>query len=144
MKELANPRASIESSFVDMGAEIFVDGRPHPMIDATLRRKRLEEEGEDPGVALILLDFILGAISSRDPVGDLGPAIRAVRESARRRGDHLCVVGSVCGTDEDEQGLEAQAGALADAGVLVFPSNAQAAAFCREAALLLARRKEVP
>jgi succinyl-CoA synthetase alpha subunit len=144
MKGLPDPGVSLESSFVDMGAEVFVEGRPHPMIDATMRRKRLEEEGEDPSVALILLDFILGAISSRDPVGDLGPAIRAVRESARRRGGHLCIVGSVCGTAEDEQGLEAQTAALADAGVLVFPSNAQAAAFCREAALLLAARKEVP
>ena len=143
MKELADSRASLESSFVDMGAEIFVEGRPHPMIDATLRRKRLAEEGQDPSVALVLLDFILGAISSRDPVGDLVPAIHAVRESARRRGDHVTVVGSVCGTDADAQGLEAQMGALADAGVLVFPSNAQAAAFCREAALLLAARKEV-
>jgi len=143
MSQLADPRVSLESSFVDMGAEIFVEGRPHPMIDATLRRTRLAAEGEDPSVALVLLDFILGAISSRDPVGDLVPAIRAVRESARRRGDHVTVVGSVCGTDADAQGLEAQTGALADAGVLVFPSNAQAAAFCREAALLLAARKEV-
>jgi len=142
MKELPDPHVSVESSFVDMGAEVFVDGRPHPMIDATLRRKRLEDEGEDQSVAIILLDFILGSISSRDPVGDLVPAIRAARESARRRGAHLCIVGSVCGTDEDEQGLEAQAGALHDAGVLAFKSNAEAAGFCREAALLLARGKK--
>ncbi len=143
MKELADPRSSLESSFVDMGAEVFVEGRPHPMIDATLRRKRLEEEGKDPAVAVILLDFILGAISSRHPVGDLLPAIQAVQESARRRGDRICVVASVCGTDGDEQGLEAQAGALTKAGVLVFQSNAQAAAFCREVALILAERREV-
>jgi hypothetical protein len=31
---------------------------------------------------------------------------------------------------------------LRDAGVLVFPSNAQAALFSREAALLIAGRKE--
>jgi len=144
MKELADPTASVESSFVDMGAEVFVEGRPHPMIDATLRRRRLEEEGKDAAVAVILLDFILGAISSRDPVGDLVGTVRAVQEMAARRGDHLCFVASVCGTDHDAQGLAAQNDALTDAGVFVFPSNAQAAAFCREIALLLAARKEKP
>jgi hypothetical protein len=45
------------------------------MIDATLRRERILSEGRDPAVALLLLDFILGAISSRNPVGDLLDAI---------------------------------------------------------------------
>jgi len=141
MKALADPRVSRESSFVDMGAETFVEGRPHPMIDATLRRRRLEQEGNDPTVAVILLDFILGAISSRDPVGDLVPAIRAARDSAHRRGDHLCFVASVCGTDEDAQGLAAQRGTLSDAGVFVFSSNAQAADFCRYVSQHLSLRK---
>ena len=112
------------------------------MIDASLRAKRLEQEGDDPTVALILLDFILGAISSRDPVGDLLGAVRTAQNAAQRRGGHLGVVASVCGTDDDAQGLQAQKHALAEAGVLVFPSNAQAAAFCATAALLLAARKE--
>ena len=142
MRELEDPRLSRESSLVDMGAETFVEGRPHPMIDAAPRRKRLEEEGEDPGVALILLDFILGAISSRDPTGDLAGSIRNVREAARKRGDHLCVAASVCGTEEDAQGLSAQVKKLSDAGALVFPSAAEAAAFSREVALALVRRKE--
>jgi succinyl-CoA synthetase alpha subunit len=142
MEELADPRTSVESSFVDMGAEVFVEGRPHPMIDATLRRQRLEEEGKDATVAVVLLDFILGAISSRDPVGDLISSVRSVQELASRRGDHLCFVASVCGTDQDAQGLAAQIKALSDAGVFVFLSNAQAAAFCREIAMLLPVRKE--
>jgi len=143
MLELPDPRRSRESSFVDMGAESFVEGRPHPMIDASLRAKRVEQEGDDPTVALILLDFILGAISSRDPVGEILGAIRRAQEAERRRGGHLCVVASVCGTERDTQGLQAQKHALAEAGVVVFLSSAQAAAFCREAMLLLAARKEV-
>ena len=38
MSALENPRESREHSMVDMGAEVFVVGRPHPMIDATLRQ----------------------------------------------------------------------------------------------------------
>jgi FdrA protein len=142
MAELPDPHRSLGSAFVDLGAEIFVEGRPHPMIDATLRRKRLEQEGEDPGVAVVLLDFILGAIASPDPVGDLLGAVRSAQESARRRGGHLCLAASVCGTEQDAQGLQTQVHALTEAGVLVFPTAAQAAAFCREAMLLLAARKE--
>ena len=141
MKPLADPRVSRENSMVDMGAEIFVEGRPHPMIDAALRRERIAVEGRDPAVAILLLDFILGAISSADPVGDLIGAITEAKAAAGGRGGHLCVVASVCGTNDDAQGLEAQSGMLRDAGVLVFASNAQAALFSREAALLAAMRK---
>jgi succinyl-CoA synthetase alpha subunit len=142
MRELQASGQGRGDSLLDMGAEELVQGRPHPMIDATLRRGRLEEEGRDPSVALVLLDFILGAISSADPVGDLLPAIRGAQDAARGRGGHLCVVASVCGTEGDAQGLERQARALAEAGVLVFPSAAQAAGFCRDARLLLDARRE--
>ncbi|MGD0727939.1 MAG: FdrA family protein [Spirochaetia bacterium] len=142
MRELDDPRVSHEHSMVDMGAEIFVEGRPHPMIDATLRKGRVAAEGRDPAVALLLLDFILGAISSSNPVGDLIDAISEAKAGAQARGGHLSVVASVCGTSDDAQGLEDQSRVLRDAGVLVFPSNAQAALFSREVALLLAGRKE--
>jgi FdrA protein len=101
------------------------------MIDATLRRKRLEQEARDPSVAVILLDFVLGSIASPDPVGDLLATVRRTRASG------ICVAGSVCGTNEDRQSLETQERALKEAGALVFASSAQAASFCREAALLL-------
>ena len=43
-----------------MGADIYTVGRPHPMIDSTLRKQRILVEGRDPQVAILLLDFILG------------------------------------------------------------------------------------
>ena len=142
MQELDDPRVSREHCMVDMGAEVFVEGRPHPMIDATLRRERVAGEGRDPAVALLLLDFILGAISSRNPVGDLLDAIRDAKSGALTRGGHLCVVASICGTGDDAQDLAVQTRMLHDAGVLVFPSNAQAARFTREVALLIGGGKD--
>jgi hypothetical protein len=142
MRELDDPRVSQEHSMVDMGAEIFVEGRPHPMIDPTLRKERVACEGRDPAVALLLLDFILGAISSDNPVGDILDAISEAKSGALKRGGHLCIVASVCGTGDDAQKLEGQSRMLRDAGVLVFPSNAQAALFSRDVALLIAGRKE--
>ena len=101
-------------------------------LDATLRSERVLQEGRDPEVALLLLDFILGEIASLDPVGDLLPAIVEAKLHARRSGAELCVAASLCGTDLDRQGLSSQAERLAEAGVKVFPSNAQAALFGRE------------
>ena len=144
MLDLPDPGLSQADTFVDLGAEGFVEGRPHPMIDATLRRLRIGREAQDPTLALLFLDFILGAVASRDPVGDLLPALQAAQEAVRARGGHLCVVASVCGTDEDAQGLQDQIQALREAGVLVFPSNAQAAGFCCQAILRLKARKEAP
>lgn len=125
--ELSDPRRSIEHTLVDMGAEFFTDGRAHPMIDATLRRERILAEAQDPQVAVLLLDFILGYNASADPAGDLVDAITQAQHLAHARGDELIVIASVCGTDGDPQGLNRQIKLLKDVGVIVLPSSAQAA-----------------
>jgi len=135
--KLADPDKSQQHTVVDMGDEYYTLGRPHPMIDGTLRRKRILSEARDPQVAILLLDFILGYNVSRDPVGEALDAIVEAEQAAQRRGGHLTVVASICGTEGDPQDLNLQARMLAEAGALVFQSNARAAAFCRE---LLKRR----
>ena len=131
MQALPNPFESRDTSFVDMGAELFVEGRPHPMIDATQRKARLDQEADDPSVAVILLDFILGAAAAPDPAGDLVSGIRHAVQRGR------CVVASVCGTELDGQSLARQQRVLEEAGVLLFPTSAQAARFCAELVLVL-------
>ena len=102
------------------------------MIDGTMRRQRILAEGRDPQVAILLLDFILGYNAAMDPVGDLLDVIIEAGHSAEGRGGHLTVVASICGTDGDAQDLALQSRMLREAGVLLFPSNAQAAGFCCE------------
>ena len=41
MRQLVDPAQSSEHSLIDMGAETFVAGRPHPMIDRNVRRERI-------------------------------------------------------------------------------------------------------
>lgn len=131
-RPLADPRRSMEHTLVDMGDEFFTDGRPHPMIDATLRRERILAEIADPSVAVLLVDFILGYNASPDPVGDLVGAL------ARARERNIAVVASVCGTEGDSQGLRKQVRALEDIGVCVLPSSAAAAEYSGR--LVLGRR----
>jgi FdrA protein len=113
-----------------MGADEFTLGRPHPMIDGTLRRQRILAESRDREVAVLLLDFILGYNASMDPVGELLDAVLEARRAAQERGGSLTVVASVCGTDGDPQELGLQVKLLEQAGAIVFRTNARAAAFC--------------
>ena len=129
---LTNPETSLEHSLIDLGDDHFTQGKPHPMIDAGERRKRILQEANDPEVAVLLLDFILGEMSSPNPAGDLIGAIRQAQESVARRGGRLSVVASVCGTDQDVQDLGRQKRMLADAGACILPSSATAAEFCRD------------
>lgn len=119
---------------VDLGADEFTVGRPHPMIDNDLRIRRLMQEAGDPEVAVILLDVVLGYGAHPDPASELGQAIREAQRQAANEGRELFVVASVTGTEEDPQQLSRQVRALEDAGTLVTGSNASAA---RLAALIV-------
>jgi FdrA protein len=110
-------------SMVDFGDDELTRGRPHPMIDGTLRLERLAAEAADPSCAVILLDVVLGYVADPDPAATLVPAVAAARD----RG--VAVVASLTGTAGDPQGLSRQAEALRDAGAVVFASNGEAARY---------------
>ena len=76
---------------------------------------------------MILLDFVLGYGAHEDPVGAALPAIRSVQEAARAEGREVAFVAYVLGTEGDPQAKALQCQRLAEAGVTVCDSNAQAA-----------------
>jgi FdrA protein len=112
---------------LDLGDDEYTVGRPHPMIDPRLRNEHLAAVAADPSTAVILLDVVLGHGANADPAGALATAIGAAREQAAGAGRRFAVVASVCGTSSDPQGLVAQEARLVEAGVILAPSNAQAA-----------------
>lgn len=136
--KLADPWRSREHTLVDLGDDVFTRGRPHPMIDHRLRNERLVKEAADPEVAVVLLDIVLGYGAHPDPAAEMVPAIRKAQAVARNKGRSLAIVGFVCGTGEDPQGLERQEHALREAGVLLASSSARAAQL---AAAIVRKRK---
>jgi FdrA protein len=112
---------------IDFGDDRLTEGRPHPMIDPSLRLERLAQEAADASVGVVLMDVVLGHGAHEDPAGGLAVAIRSARSTAAADGRDLAVVVSLCGTRSDPQGLDRQATALRDAGAAVFLSNAAAA-----------------
>ncbi len=111
--------------FVDFGDDRLTAGRPHPMIDPSLRLDRLTAELTDPGCAAVLLDVVLGLGAHPDPAADLAELIDGAGKP---------VVVSLIGTRDDPQDLATTARRLRDAGAIVHASNAAAA---REAAGLV-------
>jgi FdrA protein len=120
---LANSLVSQEHTIVDLGEDEFTVGRLHPMMDNDLRIRRLQQEADDPEVAVILLDVVLGYGAHPDPASELAPAIVKARAQAEQAGRHLEVVAIVVGTDEDPQDMDAQVQRLEDAGARVETSN---------------------
>jgi len=114
---------------LDLGADEFTHGRPHPMIDPSVRDVRIRDAGRGDEVAVLLLDLVLGRAAHPDPAASLSIATEGACTRARRSGRAMIAVASVVGTDADPQGLRAQTAALEAAGVIVLPSNAQAARF---------------
>ena len=129
---------------IDLGDDVYTQGRPHPMIDPALRAEKITEALAEPSTAVLLLDVVIGHGSAADPAGAIAGPIREGRERAAAQGRQVRVVASVCGTSRDEQGLDAQISTLTDAGVTVLGSNAAAS---RHAAALIRRarsRREIP
>ncbi|MHA1214900.1 MAG: acyl-CoA synthetase FdrA [Candidatus Hodarchaeales archaeon] len=122
-KLIENPKQSKEHTLIDLGADEFTVGKPHPMIDQTERTNRFLEEIKDPEVAVILLDFVLGYGSHPDPVNDMMEAFNKWKKLERR----VPIVVHVCGTELDPQDYDSSIQTLRDLGIHVMPSNAQAA-----------------
>ena len=126
-KQLRDSLKSAKHTIIDLGEDEFTVGRPHPMIDYSLRNKRILAEAADPETAVILLDVVLGYGSNMDPAGELAPVIRAASKK-------VSVVCSVTGTDGDPQNRSKVAAALKKAGAIVMPSNAAACVLAGEIA----------
>ncbi len=124
--KLEDSNLSKRHTCIDLGEEEFTVGRPHPMIDATLRNERLIKEASNSSTAVILFDVVLGYVASPDPAGDLIPAIKEAKRIAKKKGHSIAFVSHVCGTEEDPQNLKSQGQKLREAGVLVLPTNAHA------------------
>lgn len=127
-----NPRRSQKHTLIDLGADEFTVGKPHPMIDQTERTTRFLEEISDPEVAVVILDFVLGYGSHKDPIGDMKEAFEVWKSSP----NPIPVIAHVCGTDLDPQDYSYSVKFLEELGVIVMPTNAQAA---RLAALVVIR-----
>ena len=106
---------------LDLGDDEYTRGRPHPMIDPSLRSELVKSAAADPSVAVLLLDVVIGYGAHENPARAV---LEALGPSWRNR---PVVVASVTGTETDPQVYSRQVQQLRSAGVVVAGSNAAAA-----------------
>lgn len=114
------PESVGRDRIIDLGADEYTQGRPHPMIDPSVRDDALRAALIDPEVAVILVDLVIGYGAHADPASHLAEIV------ANRPDSAPIIVASVTGTELDRQVRSAQVRRLEDAGIMVAPSNAQA------------------
>ena len=125
---MASSEAESGHRLIDLGADEYTRGRPHPMIAPAVRDAPLAAALADPSVGVVLVDVVLGHGAHEDPAGRLA-AVVAVH------GGGPAVIASVCGTEDDPQIRSDQVAVLRETGIVVAESNAGAA---ETAAALLA------
>lgn len=120
--------ASNETGHVvlDLGAEEFTSGRPHPMIDPQLRNRLIVDIAHRPELAVVLCDVILGWGSHPDPALALARAWNEAKKKALAQGRHMLCIAAVCGTPEDPQGYDEQCRILRENDIIPADNNAQA------------------
>jgi Succinyl-CoA synthetase, alpha subunit len=123
-------------TLIDMGDDDFTRGRPHPMIDPTLRNQRIINEINAPATAVVLFDLVLGYGAAAEPAADLLSAL-----AATKRDNGPILIAHVCGTDADPQHRSQQIQALREQGVLVAGCNAQAAQWAATVADIQAKKE---
>lgn len=121
-KKLKVKDLSKKHSVLDMGDDEFTVGRPHPMIDPSLRSERLYQESLDEDVAVILADIELGYGSSDDACKILCSDIENIK--AKRKDLIFIIV--LCASVLDYQGYENTKKELEKTGAIVLDSNAKA------------------
>lgn len=136
--KLADIWQSSGHTLIDMGDDDFTRGKPHPMIDPTLRNQRLIAEIKDPHTAVVLFDLVLGYGASEAPATEL------LEQLAHIDKQHAPVlIAHVCGTESDPQQRSRQISALREAGVIIASSNAQAAFWASQVAQIQMQKKEI-
>ena len=124
-ERLENVHKSEGNAFIDMGDDYFTKGKPHPMIDPSLRNKRIVQDALESDTAAVMLDFVLGHGSHPDPAGI---ALEAVNEAKTALKDRKILwLASVVGTKADPQNYQKQIDKLLNAGFIVSESNVRLA-----------------
>jgi len=120
--KLADIWKSKQHTIIDLGEDEFTAGRPHPMIDFSLRNRRIVDEAKDVTTAVILLDVVLGYGSNLHPEEELAPSFI----EAKKINPNVAIICSVTGTDKDPQNRAKVKQTLEKAGAIVMNTNVEA------------------
>lgn len=106
---------------IDMGDDFYTQGKPHPMIDPSIRNKFITDLANKPEIGVLLVDIVIGYGATEDPAGSLVTAVKTLQEK-RGSNNPIVVLGTITGTKEDPQCRSKQLAALKEGGIIVVNS----------------------
>ena len=114
-----------ENTCIDFGEDEFTEGKPHPMIDLTLRCERILRDAHDPTLAILQCDCVIGYGPMPTPPRSSPLPLPRARRIAASEGRYISAICSIVGTEGDPQNLTETRKQLEAAGAIVVRSNAQ-------------------
>ena len=122
---------------LDLGDDLYTRGRPHPMIDPTIRQEHIRKACEQDGIGLLLVDVILGYGSSDNPAESVVDCLQ------KRVNRSPIIIASVTGTETDPQRRSEQIRILEKAGITVAQSSSHGAYITAECMNLSSKENNV-
>lgn len=113
---------SEQIKIIDLGDDVYTQGKPHPMIDPQTRIDQIRQFAAQKETGIILLDVVLGYGAHDDMVSALIPVIN----ESLIKNPQLKFIATVVGTDKDPQNFNKSISMLEQAGVIVESSNTKA------------------
>ena len=107
-------------ALIDLGADEYTLGKPHPMLEPSVRSSHLMAELGKPETAVVMLDIVLGYGAHHDPATEVSAVLKNIDHNA-------IVLASVCGTPDDPQDYDQQCQILSEAGVVLCQCNSEMA-----------------
>lgn len=125
--KLENPFISQKNTIIDLGDDVFTKGKPHPMIDPSIRNSRILQEIKDEKLAVLLIDFELGYGANNDPVGLTIDTLKKAKEILKLEKREVIFISYLLGTQKDKQDYFKQLNMLKELDIIVVDSNLEAA-----------------
>ncbi len=104
---------------IDLGDDFYTVGKPHPMIDPSIREDEIAQLGNKPDVGVLLIDLVIGYGANADPAESV---ISGYQKACAKRDDNhpLIAIATVTGSEQDPQCRSKQIEALKSANIVVM------------------------
>ncbi|GAA5112266.1 acyl-CoA synthetase FdrA [Orbus sasakiae] len=110
---------------IDLGDDFYTVGRPHPMIDPSIREQEIANLGTKNDIGVLLLDLVIGYGANANPAESVTVGVEKARQK-RSADNPLVVIATVTGSEQDPQVRSTQVEALKNAGIIVMDNLPEA------------------
>lgn len=110
---------------IDLGDDFYTIGRPHPMIDPSIREQAIANLGKQPQVGVLLVDLVIGYGANANPAESI---VNGIKQASQHRcqDNPLIVIATVTGSEQDPQCRSTQIAALREANIIVMDNLPEA------------------